>query len=60
VILSGEPAVIYVGDDRFAQRLQAYVELSETLHARVLAIDYSDLRFDGRIFVRPSEKKKSK
>jgi len=60
VILSGEPAVIYVGDDRFAQRLQAYVELSETLHARVPAIDYIDLRFDGRIFVRPSEKKKSK
>jgi len=60
VILSGEPAVIYVGDDRFSQRLQTYVELSETLHARVPAIDYIDLRFDGRIFVKPSEKKKSR
>ena len=60
VILSGEPAVIYVGDDRFSQRLQTYVELSETLHARVPAIDYIDLRFDGRIFVRPSDKKKGK
>lgn len=57
VILSGEPAVIYIGDDRFSQRLQAYLELSETLHARVPDIDYIDLRFDGRIFVRPSEKK---
>jgi cell division protein FtsQ len=60
VILSGEPAVIYVGDDRFSQRLQTYVELSETLHARVPAIDSIDLRFDGRIFVRPSDKKKGK
>ena len=60
VILSGDPAVIYIGDDRFSQRLQTYVELSETLHARVPAIDYIDLRFDGRIFVRPSEKKRSK
>lgn len=57
VILSGEPAVIYVGEDRFSQRLQAYLDLSETLHARVPEIDYIDLRFDGRIFVRPSEKK---
>jgi cell division septal protein FtsQ len=56
VILSGEPAVIYVGEDRFSQRLQAYLDLSETLHARVPEIDYIDLRFDGRIFVRPSEK----
>lgn len=55
VTLSGEPAVIYVGDDRFLQRLQAYLDLSEALHARVPAIDYIDLRFDGRIYVRPSE-----
>lgn len=56
VILSGEPAVIYVGDDRFLQRLQSYLELSDTLHARVPEIDYVDLRFDGRIFVRPTER----
>jgi len=53
VILSGDPAVLYVGDDRFLQRLQSYLELSEALRARVPEIDYVDLRFEGRIFVRP-------
>jgi cell division protein FtsQ len=53
VILSGDPAVIYVGDDRFLQRLQSYVELAPTLRERVPDIDYVDLRFDERIYVRP-------
>jgi len=56
VILNGDPAVIYVGDDRFLERLQSYLDLSEVLRARVPEIDYVDLRFDGRIFVRPVEK----
>jgi cell division protein FtsQ len=56
VILSGDPAVIYVGEDRFLQRLQAYVDLSAALRARVPDIDYVDLRFDDRIYVRPAAK----
>src|SRR5262245_57615979 len=56
VILSGDPAVIYVGEDRFLQRLQSYVDLSEALRVRVPDIDYVDLRFEGRIYVRPAEK----
>ena len=56
VILSGDPAVIYVGDDRFLQRLQSYLDLWETLRARVPEIDYVDLRFDNRIYVRPADK----
>lgn len=58
VILTGDPALIYVGDDRFLQRLQAYLELSEALRARVPDIDYVDLRFDERIYVRPTEKRR--
>ena len=54
VILSGDPAVIYVGDDQFAERLQQYVELASTLRDRVSGIDYVDLRFDDRIYVRPT------
>jgi len=54
VILSGDPAVIYVGDDNFAQRLQTYVELAPALRERVPSIDYVDLRFDDRIYVRPT------
>jgi cell division protein FtsQ len=54
VILSGDPAVIYVGDDQFAQRLQQYVDLAPALRERVPGIDYVDLRFDDRIYVRPA------
>jgi cell division protein FtsQ len=54
VILSGDPAVIYLGDDNFVQRLQAYVDLAPALRERVPSIDYVDLRFDDRIYVRPA------
>jgi len=54
VILSGDHAVIYVGEDRFLQRLESYLELSTVLRERVADIDYVDLRFDDRIYVRPA------
>lgn len=53
LILSGDPAVIYVGEDQFLQRLQSYVQLAPALRQRVSDIDYVDLRFDERIYVRP-------
>ena len=53
VILSGDPAVIELGDERFLPRLQSYLELAPTLRERVSDIDYVDLRFDDRIYVRP-------
>jgi cell division protein FtsQ len=56
VILSGDQAVIYVGDDRFLARLESYLELASALRARVADIDYVDLRFDDRIYVRPTAK----
>jgi len=54
VILNGDPAVIYLGDDQFVQRLQQYVDLAGALRERVPGIDYVDLRFDDRIYVRPA------
>jgi cell division protein FtsQ len=54
--LTGDRAVIYVGDDRFLPRLESYMELGPTLAERVAEIDYVDLRFDDRIYVRPSGK----
>ncbi len=54
VILNGDPAVIYLGDDQFASRLQQYVDLASALRERVPGIDYVDLRFDDRIYVRPA------
>ncbi len=56
VIMTGDPAVIHLGDDQFLERLQSYVQLAPTLHERVADIDYVDLRFDDRIYVRPAGK----
>jgi cell division protein FtsQ len=53
VILSGDPAVIQLGDQRFLPRLQSYLELAPTLREHVSDIDCVDLRIDGRIYVRP-------
>jgi cell division septal protein FtsQ len=53
VILDGDPALLHVGDDDFAARLQQYIDLAPTLRQRVTAIDYVDLRFDERMYVRP-------
>jgi cell division protein FtsQ len=54
VILTGDPAVIQLGEDQFLSRLQGYLELASALRERVADIDYVDLRFDDRIYVRPA------
>ena len=54
VIVTGDPAKIFVGEDRFLQRLESYLGLAAALRERVPDIDYVDLRFDDRIYVRPS------
>ena len=56
VILAGDPAVIELGEDQFLQRIQSYLELAPALHERVPDIEYVDLRFDDRIYVRPAAK----
>lgn len=53
VILKGDTALIRVGDDQFAERLEAYLDLESALRERVPKIDYVDLRFGERIYVRP-------
>lgn len=53
VILDGETALLHLGDAHFAERLQSYLDLAPALHARVPQIDYVDLRFDQRVYVRP-------
>jgi cell division protein FtsQ len=54
VLLEGDPALLHLGEDRFAERLQAYLDLEAALRERVPDIDYVDLRFDERVYVRPS------
>jgi cell division protein FtsQ len=53
IILDGDPAELRLGDDRFLTRVQSYLSLSNALHERVPVMDYVDLRFDGRVYVRP-------
>jgi cell division protein FtsQ len=53
VLLEDDSALLHLGEDRFLERLQAYVDLAPTLRERVPDIDYVDLRFDERVYVRP-------
>ena len=59
VILDKDPALIYVGEDRFLAKLESYFGLSSALRERVSDIDYVDLRVDDRIFVRPVTRTKT-
>jgi cell division septal protein FtsQ len=54
VLLDGDPALLHLGEERFAERIQAYLELAPTLRERVPDIDYVDLRFEERVYVRPA------
>ncbi len=56
LIVNNDTAVIYVGEDRFLARLESYLGLAAALRERVADIDYVDLRFDDRMFVRPTTK----
>jgi cell division protein FtsQ len=60
VILEGDPAVIKLGREDFLGRLQSYLELSAALRERVPDIDYVDLRFDQRVYVRPVEARRGR
>ncbi|HUR35049.1 MAG TPA: FtsQ-type POTRA domain-containing protein [Vicinamibacterales bacterium] len=53
ILLNDDPAELRVGDDRFLERVESYLSLTDALHQRVPDIDYVDLRFDGRVYVRP-------
>lgn len=53
VILDGDTALLRIGDTEFVARLQQYIDLAPALHERMAAIDYVDLRFDERLYVRP-------
>jgi cell division septal protein FtsQ len=57
VLLKNDTAVLKVGHEKFAERLQAYLELAPALRERVDGIDYVDLRFDKRVYVRPRERR---
>ena len=53
VLLEGDSALLHLGEERFVERLQSYLEVASALRDRVSDIDYVDLRFDDRVFVKP-------
>jgi cell division protein FtsQ len=53
VTLDDDPAELYVGDERFRERLQSYVDVAAAFRERFPEIDYVDLRFEERVYVRP-------
>lgn len=55
VLLDQDRALVHLGEELFVQRLQRYLELHEALHSRVPDIEYVDLRFDDRVYVRPGK-----
>jgi cell division protein FtsQ len=55
VMLEGDRALLRVGEEDFVERLQQYLELSDALRERVADIDYVDLRFAERLYVRPAK-----
>jgi cell division septal protein FtsQ len=56
LLLDQDPAFIHVGEDEFLERLQSYLDLSEALRARIPEIEYADLRFADRVYVRPARR----
>lgn len=56
ILLDEDTAELRVGENHFLERVESYLTLSSTLHQRVPEMDYVDLRFDGRVFVRPASK----
>ena len=59
VLLEGDPTLIRLGNERFVERLQSYHELAPALREQVPTIDYVDLRFDERVYVRPARERRA-
>jgi cell division septal protein FtsQ len=52
ILLEGEAALVHLGDERFMERLRRYQELAPALQERLREIDYVDMRFDERVYVK--------
>jgi cell division septal protein FtsQ len=56
VMLQDDVAQLHLGDEKFLERLQSYVDLAPALREQVSEIDYVDMRFGARVYVRPAKK----
>ncbi len=53
LLLKGDTTLVRLGNEQFAERLQSYLDLAPALRERIAGIDYVDLRFDERVYIRP-------
>src|SRR5690606_5917191 len=53
VTLNDDTTLLHLGDARFAERLQSYLDMSRRLQAMAADLEYVDLRFDDRVYIRP-------
>ena len=53
ILLSGDPVLLKVGHEKFAERVQGYLDMQERLAQMVQGVEWVDLRFDNRVYVRP-------
>ena len=52
VLLDDDPALLYLGNDQFVERLRTYLEIRPTLAERMNDVDYVDLRYGQRVIVK--------
>lgn len=52
VLLGNDPTLVHLGEESFLERLKRYQELAPTLADRLQEIDYVDMRFDERVYVK--------
>lgn len=60
VVLKDDTALVHLGTEKFIERVQSYIDLVPELRERVPEIDYVDLRFDERVYVRPSRTRRQR
>jgi cell division septal protein FtsQ len=56
VMLDDDVAMLHLGEEKFLERVQSYVDLAPALREQVRDIDYVDLRFGERVYVRPAKR----
>ena len=54
VLLNDDPTLLHLGYERFVERLDRYLDLAPAMRASVPDIDYVDLRYERRVYVRPA------
>lgn len=60
VLLEDDSTFLHLGEDHFLERLQSYEDLAPALRERIGTLDYADMRFGERVYVRPASAAKGR